>query len=117
MLKIVERLISNWDLVDFKLKRDRYTWSNNRIGVANISARLDRFMLQSSLLMENKIISTSILPKLSSDHKLILLQRVDDEDLRTIPFWFSPLWIDRDGFLATVTNAWSISVIGSPNFV
>ena len=42
---------------------------------------------------------------------------MDDEDLRPIPFRFSPLWIDRDGFLATVINAWNILVIGSPNFM
>ena len=42
---------------------------------------------------------------------------MDNEDLRPIPFWFSPLWIDRDGFLAIVINAWSIPVIGSPYFV
>ena len=65
MIREVERIISSWDLIDFKPKKGRYTWSNNRIVLANISARLDRFLLQSSFLTENKIISSSILSKLS----------------------------------------------------
>ena len=110
-------LISIWDLIDFKPKKGRYTWSNNRIGSANISIRLDRFLLQSSFLLENKIISSNIFPKFSSDHKPILLQFVDEEELGPIPFRFSPLWIDREIFLDTVSNEWRILVIGSPNYV
>ena len=45
MLKTVENFITLWDLIDFKHKKGRYTWTNNRIGVANISARLDRFQV------------------------------------------------------------------------
>ena len=41
----------------------------------------------------------------------------DHPDLSSIPFWFNPLWIDREGFLDTVGNLWRVSVIGSPNFV
>ena len=55
--------------------------------------------------------------KLSSDHKPIRLQFIDDEDLGPIPFKFNPLWVDKEGFLDTVSNAWKISVSSSPNFV
>ena len=117
MLRTVEQIISSWDLIDFKPKKGCYTWSNNHIGSSNISARLDRFLLQSSFLTENKIISSSILPKLSSDHKPILLQFMDDEYLGPIPFKFIPLWIDKEGFLDTFSNAWKILVSSSPNFM
>ena len=30
---------------------------------------------------------------------------------------FSPLWVDREGFMKTVTHSWSRPVTGSPNFV
>ena len=105
MHKTVERLISIWDLIDLKPKRGRYTWSNNHTGEANIAATMDQFLIQNSVLLENKIISIGILPKLTSDHKPILLQLEDEEDLSPIPFRFSPLWIHCDGFLATVFNA------------
>ena len=67
--------------------------------------------------MENKILSTNILPKLTSDHKPIMLKLEDEENLVAIPFRFSPLWIAREGFMDIVSNAWSIQVIGSPNFM
>ena len=91
MLKAVEHIMSIWDLIDLKPKGGRYTWNNNHTGVANIAARLDLFLIQSFVLLENKIISTSILPKLTSDHKPILLQLEDEEDLGPIPFRISPL--------------------------
>ena len=47
----------------------------------------------------------------------ILLQIEDEEDLGLIPFRFSPLWKDRDGFMSTVNTAWDLPVVGSPNFV
>ena len=49
----VESLIHAHDLLDFKPKSGRYTWSNNRVGATSISTRLDRFLIQSSLMKEN----------------------------------------------------------------
>ena len=54
MLNIVENFILSWELIDFKPKRGRYTWSNNKTGSANISARLDHFLVQSSLMTGKK---------------------------------------------------------------
>ena len=49
----VESLILAWDLLDLKPKKGRYTWTTNRVGNANISTRLDWFLVQNSL-MEGK---------------------------------------------------------------
>ena len=117
MLNSVDKFIIKWEMIDFKPKRGKFTWSNNRLGEANISARLDRFLVQSSLLADKTVISSSILPKITSDHKLILLQIENEEDLGPIPFRFSPLWKDKDGFMSTVILAWAIPVAGSPNYV
>ena len=91
MLPLVEDLIQEWDLLDFNPVRGLFTWTNNRIGEDHISARLDKFLVQGSLLMEKKIISTKILPKLTSDHKPIQLVMDDEEYLGPIPFRFNPL--------------------------
>eukprot|EP00253_Pinus_taeda_P020085 PITA_20085 len=117
LLPFVEDLIEQWDLLDFKTKKELYTWSNNTAQAKHISACLDRFLLQSTFLSENKIISTKIMPKLTSDHKPILLLFEEEEKLGPIPFQFSPLWIDREGFMDTVSKAWSIPVLGSTNYV
>ena len=117
MLNLVENLILTWDLILFKPKKGKYTWTNNRTEAANISARLDLFLVQSSLLLDKKIISSSTLPKITSEHKSIMLQIEDEEDLGPIPFRFNPLWRDQDGFMSTVTMVWDLPVVGALNFV
>ena len=104
MSDTVEELIQDWDLTDFKPKIERYTWSNHKVGAASISARLDRFLVHSTLIDEKTNISSKILPKLSSDHHPISLLFEKDEELGPIPFRFTPLWINKDGFLDVVTQ-------------
>ena len=41
----------------------------------------------------------------------------DEEDLGPIPFQFSPFWKEQEGFVSTVSMAWDVPVVGSPNFV
>lgn len=53
----VESLILSWDLLGFKPKKGRYTWTKNRVGNANIVARLDRFLVQSSLMDGKHLLS------------------------------------------------------------
>ena len=102
LLNFVESVMHTWDLIDYKPTRRRFTWSNNRAGSNSILARLDRFLVQSTLLDNNFIISSKILPKTSSDQHAISLLLKNEEDYGPIPFRFSPLWIERDGFLDTV---------------
>jgi ribonuclease HI/exonuclease III len=117
LLAKVEEITQTWDLLDFSPVRGIYTWSNNRVGLEHISARLDRFLVQSSIMMDKKIITTKILPKLTSDHKPIQLLLEEEEDLGPIPFRFSPQWIERDGFTETVKTAWARPFSGSSSYV
>jgi len=41
----------------------------------------------------------------------------EEEDLGPLPFRFSPLWAERDGFFETVQIAWQKEVTRSPSFV
>ena len=77
------------------------------MGEAQISAQLDRFLVQISLLDGKVLISTQIFPNLTSDHHLISLLLEEEENLGPIPFRFSPLWIERDGFWETMSQAWA----------
>jgi len=69
----IMEIIRQNDLIDIKPKKGKYTWTNKRIGDSHIVDRLDRFLIQGNLLMEGKIINSSILPNLTSDHKPIFL--------------------------------------------
>ena len=112
----VEELIQVWDLIDLKPKIWRFTWSNHIVGIAGISAKLDRYLVHSMLMDGKTIISSKILPKLTSDHHPISLQFEKEEELGPIPFRFIPLWIERSGFMDIVSQALSIYVASSPNF-
>ena len=57
LLPFVEDLIKLWYLIDFKPKKGLYTWTNNRTGTAHILAHLDRFLVQSSFLLDKKLVS------------------------------------------------------------
>ena len=102
IIHVVKDIILEWELTDLKPTKGLYTWTNNRTGEEHISARLDRFLVQSTMLMERRLISSKIIPKLTSDHKPILLSLEEEENLGPIPFIFSPLWSSKDGFLDTV---------------
>jgi len=67
--------------------------------------------------MEGKIINSSILPNLASDHKPILLSIEDEENLGPIPFRLNPLWEREPNFEEVVNRAWNKPVKGSPGFV
>ena len=82
----VEEMIQVWDLNDIKPKLGHFTWSKHRVGAASISARLDRFLVHSSLMDGKLIISSKILPKLSSNHHPITLLFEKEEELGPILF-------------------------------
>jgi hypothetical protein len=117
MLAFVEDLVHQWDLLDFKPSKGLYTWINNRVGSDHISVLLDRFLTQSLFLQERRLISSKILPKLTSYHKPILLNFEEEENLGPIPLCFNPLWIAKEVFLEIIHSSWSSPVTGSPSFV
>jgi hypothetical protein len=85
----VEDLASVWDLLDAKPAKGLYTWTNKRIGPGHIAARLDRFLVQSSLLSLGLTANAEILPHSVSDHKPIRLEIKNDQVRGLIPFRFS----------------------------
>eukprot|EP00253_Pinus_taeda_P014967 PITA_14967 len=115
--RTVGSLIQRWVLVDLKPVKGKFTWTNNRTGDNHIAARLDRFLINNSLMMDKRIAFSKILPKLTSDHKPILFCLKEEEDLGPLPFRFSPLWAGKDRFMDTVQSAWQMDVNGSPSYV
>jgi hypothetical protein len=113
----VEDLMIDWDLEDVKPDRGKYTWSNKRVGPGHIAARLDRFLVQSSFLTFGLMARSKILPNYTSDHKPILLSLDPGENLGPIPFRFSPLWTNQEGFQEVVSESWQRQTLGSPFFI
>jgi len=113
----VEDIMLDWDIEEIKPTRGKYTWSNNRIGPGYIAARLGKFLIQSTFLTLGLSVTSKILPNYVSDHKPILLELSVEKNLGPIPFRFSPLWIQQEGFQDLVLNVWQKLVSGSPFFV
>jgi len=113
----VEDLMLGWELEDIKPTSGKFTWSNKRVGPNHIAARLDRFLVQSSFLTCGLMASSKILPNSTSDHKPIILELSSDENLGRIPFRFSSLWLQQEGFQEMVSEAWNRPVQGSPFYV
>ena len=109
----VEDIILGWDLIDIKPVKGKFTWSNKKVGLGHIAARLDRFLVHSSFLSFGLLASSKILPHCTFDHKPILLDLAVEQDLGLIPFRFSPLWTSHKDFLGIVYETWSAPVLGS----
>jgi len=57
----MEDFISLWDLVDVKPHRGKFTWTNKRIALGHIAARLDRFLVHKAFL-ESDFTASKITP-------------------------------------------------------
>jgi hypothetical protein len=117
MREWVEDIMSEWELEDVKLTKGNYTWLNKRAGSGHIAARLERFLVQRSLLLLDLNLTSSILLHSVSDHKPIMLEISSDKNLGPIPFRFSPAWIQIDGYQNLVTKIWNEQIKGSTFFV
>ena len=113
----VEDIMIGWDMEDIKPSAGKYTWSNKRLGPRHIAARLDRFLVQTSFLTSGLMASSKILPNCIFDHKPISLELSMDGFLDPIPFRFSPLWIQQEGFHEVVSEVWNRQIQGSPFYV
>ena len=112
----VEDIILGWDLIDIKPSRGIFTWTNKSLGLGHIASRLDRFLVHSSFLSLGLHASSKIIPNCVSDHKPILLDLSLEEKLGPIPFRFSPLWIQQEGFYHLVSSSWNQKITGNPSF-
>ena len=103
----MDSLIHDNDLLDFKPKKGRFTWTNNGVGESRIFAQLNRYLVQNKLMDGNVLISSIFFLKLMSDHHPISLLMEEEENLGPIPFRFNPLWIEREGFWDIISQVWS----------
>ena len=86
------------------------------MGLGHIVARLDRFLVQQSFSMLGFRSNSKILAFGAYDHKPILLDLVEEKNLGCIPFRFSPIWINQDGFHDIVNSIWNSPVSEFPFF-
>lgn len=89
------------------------TWSNNRTGLANIKARLDRFFINTHCLSALPQLIVKHLPRGPSDHAPLLLLN-DNFVSGPSRFIFQKMWISHSSFLQVVRQEWDLAQ-GHPN--
>ena len=103
-------------LIGLGYKGNSFTWTNRRLGRANIKERLDR----AAINMEWKCLfpkaSVKHLPLLSSDHAPLVINSQDEIFCGQKPFRFEEAWT-RDGSSSIVVkNAWVDDSWCTPQF-
>jgi hypothetical protein len=102
---------------DIKPTKGNYTWNNRQVGLQHITARLDRFLISSDFLLSHFVISLQIIPFSILDPKPITLSFLFPQNIDPLPFHFNQLCMDNPSIPSLVTQAWTTSFSGSPNFV
>eukprot|EP00253_Pinus_taeda_P004132 PITA_04132 len=113
----LENIMQEYELMDIVPKNRRYTWSNRRIGVGNIMERLDKILINVSLLSMFSVGYASVLTCPVSDHFPITLMLENHSNFGPIPFRYSSLWNDIPAVSEIVLSTWSQHVEGSPRFI
>ena len=104
--------ISLHGLMDNPLEEGFYTWSNS-----TSASRIDRFLLSPVLADYLSHFSQKRLPRVLSDHFLILLESGSHRRGR-IPFRFENMWLKAEGFLEKVKSWWeNYHFQGTPSFI
>jgi hypothetical protein len=95
-------LIHSSGLVDVQPTKLTPTWRNGRAGSAGIEKRLDRFLLDDSLLSSSSKIRSWVINSTISNHNLIFLQLDSFSQKSPPPFKFNTTWIKDQDFSSLI---------------
>jgi len=112
----LENIMQEHDLMDVPPKNRRYTCNSRRMGVGNIMERLDKILINITLLSAFSVGYANILTCSASDHFPITTLE-NHRPLGPIPFRYSALWNDTPVLARIVYSSWIQHVEGSPGFI
>eukprot|EP00253_Pinus_taeda_P024611 PITA_24611 len=113
----LEGIMLQHEMVDIIPKNQKYTWNNRRLGLGNIMERLDRILVNITLLSSFVACHTKILSSTASDHFPILLTMESHLHLGPIPFRYNPLWRNNSSAKAIIEATWKQHIEGSPSHI
>lgn len=97
-------IFSSFYLIDVVLGSLSPTWWNGHIGEAEISKRLDKYLIISSLLGFLRGLKSSIIPILLSDHQPIILSWKGLEKMDSLTLCFDSTWLKNLVLFGMVTE-------------
>ena len=90
------------NLIDIPSAKIQPTWSNNRIGEANLARRLDRFLIKEALASSGTHIRQWVGLGGLSDHRPIYLEIQDAIQKPKAPFKFNSTWLKDTEYMRMV---------------
>ncbi|GJU82241.1 RNA-directed DNA polymerase, eukaryota [Tanacetum coccineum] len=105
--------ITRTGLIDLPLEGYSFTWAHKS---ASKMSKLDRFLISEGLLALFPSISALCLDKHLSDHRPILLRKLN-VDYGPTPFWFFNSWSSWKGFDKMVEDSWKNFVCMESNSI
>jgi hypothetical protein len=114
--RLFEDFVHSNGLLDLGFNGNKFTWSNHRLGRANIRERLDRGLANHNWvhLFPNSLINH--LPASNSDHCPLLLSTNGTYQNLPKPFRFEAFWTRDLSSYDVVAGAWLSEKDGSPAF-
>ncbi|WMV33526.1 hypothetical protein MTR67_026911 [Solanum verrucosum] len=98
--------MNSCELLDINVKSSPFTWWNGKIDGECIFKKLDRIMVNQSFIDFSGNIEMEHLERTGSDHAPILLTCGGQSSYVRKPFRFLKFWVEKEGFLETVTDSW-----------
>ncbi|XP_071933165.1 uncharacterized protein [Coffea arabica] len=110
----LSQFMSLTEVGDAGFSGSKYTWCNNRQGMARVWKMLDRLLLNSAAMKLKNTVVVQHLGRDPSDHAPLLLSTVTRLNGKPVPFRFLNVWVAKSGFLDVVKESWSTVFTGSP---
>eukprot|EP00253_Pinus_taeda_P024397 PITA_24397 len=104
---VFQSFTEDMKLVDSEMHNDLLTWNNKRGGDAQVTSKLDIFLISEELMLVNKEITTSVLPFGGFDHWPIQLEIKGIDSPRNRPFRFDNIWPSHPDFNSNIEKWWS----------
>jgi hypothetical protein len=97
-------------LVDIAPSSISPTWRNGRPGSKGISKRLDRFLMNETLMGGMIRCRSWVINSFLTDHNLVCLQFDENKETNHYPFKFNHAWLLEPDFILMVRKTWNAMV-------
>ena len=114
--RIFRAFVDNVTAIDLGFSGPRFTWTNRRVGRANIRERLDRGICNVDWQSLFPCVGVKHLTTPNSDHNAILLDTHMEFEKGVRPFRFEAMWTKEDSSEEVVALAWNFPIEGSQNY-
>ena len=102
-------------MLDIRLRKGKYTWSNRRVRIGNVATRLDK--VGSSFLQKDLLPTFYAFPSAVSDHKPLALILSLPVNIGPISFRFNLIWLHDVKIMELIQRKQNTHHFRSPSYI